>query len=171
MPNSFKDALVKSIQELRMPKYNEIPNVGLYLEQTAKYISKECYLGEMQLTGSMISNYVKKGLIESPVKKQYSRDQIGYLIFITMAKSVMTMEDIKLLIEIQKKDYSAEVAYNYFAEEFENAVRYVFGLNSGMETVGENNREEKAMLRNVVIAVAYQTYINKFFEYYRKNNL
>ncbi len=168
MPSSFKEALADIVKDMKMPKYNEIPSVGLYLEQTAKYISEDCYFGEVQLTGSMISNYVKKGLIENPVKKQYSREQIGYLIFITMAKSIMSIEDIKLLIEMQKNSYPPETAYNYFAQEFENAVQYVFGLKNEMDSVGENNREEKTMLRNVVIAVAYQTYINSFFKYYRE---
>ena len=59
-----------AIRQFTLPSYNEIPNVGLYLEQTAKYISEylTC-LGDFALTGSMISNYVKKGLIKNPVKK------------------------------------------------------------------------------------------------------
>ena len=81
-----KQQIGQSVQSFRLPRYSEIPNVGLYLEQAAKYMGEYLApLGEYALTPSMISNYVKKGLIGSPVKKQYSRDQIAYLFFIAVA--------------------------------------------------------------------------------------
>ena len=75
-----KQQISQSIADFRLPRYNEIPNVGLYLEQATKYVCEYLApLGEYNLTPSMISNYVKKGLIANPVKKQYSREQIAYL--------------------------------------------------------------------------------------------
>lgn len=68
-------ALVPSIEGFKMPTFDQIPNVGLYLEQTTTFLNE--YLEPLygtQLTSSMISNYVKKHLIESPIKKQYSRE-------------------------------------------------------------------------------------------------
>ncbi len=167
MPEKFKQSLKDTVMNFKLPKYNEIPNVGLYLEQTAKYISDIGHVGQIQVTGSMISNYVKKGLISNPVKKQYSREQIAYLIFITMAKSVLSMEDIKLLIEIQKRTYEPEVAYTYLAEEFENVLGYVFGLKPEMETIGRNNHDAKVMLRNLIITIAHKAYLEMCFKYYR----
>ena len=78
MKATTKEYIAASVRNFRLPRYEEIPNVGLYLEQTAKYINE--YLAPMQdgaLTPSMISNYVKKHLISNPIKKQYSRDQIA----------------------------------------------------------------------------------------------
>ncbi|MBR5535459.1 MAG: DUF1836 domain-containing protein [Clostridia bacterium] len=167
MPENFKDELKKAVLNFNLPKYNEIPSVGLYLEQTAKYISEINCNGEMIITSSMISNYVKKGLITNPVKKQYSRDQIAYLIFISMAKTVLSMEDIRLLIEMQKENYENEKAYNYLVEEFENVVKYVFGLQDEMVKIGENNHEVKMMLRNLIITVAHKAYLDTCFRYYR----
>ena len=75
-----------SIQGFHMPRYQDIPNMGLYLEQTTKYLNHFLApLGCMEVTSSMVSNYVKKGLIPSPVKKQYGADQIAYLFFIAVA--------------------------------------------------------------------------------------
>ena len=71
MDQIIKDKVAASIDRFRLPAYDAIPDVGLYLEQTAKYISD--YLAPvcaLPITGSMISNYVKKGLIKSPVRKQ-----------------------------------------------------------------------------------------------------
>ncbi len=167
MTEEFKSVFKEAAKDFKLPKYNEIPSVGLYLEQTAKYISEINYNGEPVITGSMISNYVKKGLISNPVKKQYSRDQIAYLIFIAIAKSVLNMEDIRLLIEMQKQSYPNEIAYNYLVEEFENVVGYVFGLKDEMETIGKNNHEVKVMLRNLIITVAHKAYLDVCFKYYR----
>lgn len=158
------DEILDSIHNFSLPRYEEIPNVGLYLEQTSKYISEylEC-LGDCALTGSMISNYVKKDLITNPVKKQYDRDQIGYLFFIAIAKSVLSMEDIRLLIQLQKEAYEPRKAYEYFRMELENVLRYVFGLKEHLDTLGNDRTQTKNMLRNVIITAAHKIYLDKYF--------
>ena len=161
-PNA-KNEITSSVADFYLPRYNDIPNVGLYLEQVVKYISE--YIGPIEnisLTSSMISNYVKKGLIENPVKKQYNREQIAYLIFIAVAKSVLSMEDIRLLFEMQRKTYSPKKAYDYFCTEFENVLDYVFGIKEKLDTVGNDNNDTKTMLRNTIIAVAYKIYLEKY---------
>ena len=153
---------MRSIAEFRLPRYEEIPNVGLYLEQTTKYIAE--YLAPLQdgaITGSMISNYVKKGILDNPVKKQYSRDQIAYLFFIALAKSVLSLEEITWMIRLQRASYSPEVAYGYFCSELENVLFYVFGLKQELDQVGSEKTEEKTILRNTIIAVAHKIYLNK----------
>ena len=57
-----------SARDYRMPRYKEIPNVGLYLEQTVKYINECLAPIEISITPSMLSNYVKKGYIDRPKK-------------------------------------------------------------------------------------------------------
>lgn len=157
------------MQDFRLPRYNEIPGVGLYLEQTTKYIA-EC-LAPLQgdaLTASMISNYVKRGLIDSPVKKQYSRDQIAYLIFITVVKAVLSMDNIRVLIGVQKNSYAPQVAYDYFCSELENILDFVFGKKELPDIVGTENTEEKIMLRNTTITVAYKIYLDRMFHLMRE---
>lgn len=159
--------LSEDIKNFSLPKYNEIPNVGLYLEQTAKYISE--YLEPLEqnaLTGSMISNYVKKGLVSNPVKKQYNREQIAYLIFIAIAKSVLSIEDIKTTIEIQKKSYSSERAYNYFESEFKNIINFVFGITENLQEIGTDSTEQKTLLRNIIITIAHKVYLEKNFKHF-----
>ena len=69
MKNEMKKELADSIKLFHLPRYAELSDVGLYLEQTTKYIN-QCLapLGCVEITGSMISNYVKKGLVANPVK-------------------------------------------------------------------------------------------------------
>ena len=73
-----KEKMLLKIQSFRLPGFNEIPDVGLFLEQTTKYISNILApLEGITITSSMISNYVKRKLIKNPVKKQYDREQIA----------------------------------------------------------------------------------------------
>ena len=164
MKQKLKKEIAATIADFRLPRYEEIPEVGLYLEQTAKYIAD--YLAPLEditITSSMISNYVKKGLITNPVRKQYSREQIAYLMFVAVAKTVLSMEDIGLLFEMQKKVYTAQRAYNYFCLEFENVLFHVFGIKDSLDTVGVDHTDEKQMLRNTIITVAHKIYLDKYF--------
>ena len=58
--------MIENIEGFRLPRYEQIPNVGLYLEQVVRYVNAHLApLGESELTSSMVSNYVKQGLIPS----------------------------------------------------------------------------------------------------------
>ena len=118
---------------------------------------------DITITGSMISNYVKKGLIENPTKKQYYRDQIAYLIFIAFAKSVLSLENIRMLVEMQKKTYGNQRAYDYFCEEFENILQFVFNLKETLDNVGSDVSDEKVMLRNTIVTISHKLYLDQCF--------
>ena len=150
------------IKNFELPKYREIPNVGLYLDQVSKYLNEFLNVfPESSITNSMISNYVKKKLISNPIKKQYNRDQIAYLLFIAITKSTLSLENMGQLFDIQKEKYSVEEAYNYFAAHFDTALKVVFGLEKNESL--EINNEEKELLHNIVKTVAYQIYIKEAF--------
>ena len=106
---------------------------------------------------------VKKGLVGNPVKKQYNREQIAYLIFIAIAKTVLSLEDIQLLINMQKKTYSPRKAYEYFCSEFENILFFIFELKDTLDEIGAETSHEKTMLRNTIITVAHKIYLDKYF--------
>ncbi len=162
MDQQIKEEIIQSVSKLQLPAYREIPTVGLFLDQTAKYISE--YLAPLldtALTGSMISNYVKKKLIANPVKKQYGRDQIAYLFFIAVAKQIMTLEEIQCLIDQQKKVYEVERAYNYFCRELQNVVFYVCGVTDTLPTAEKDESDEKMLLRSTIIAVAHKAYVSQ----------
>ena len=149
----------------RLPMYEDIPDVGLYLEQTVKYINSYFDpFDDMNLTASMVSNYVKKGLVANAVKKQYYREQIAYLFFIAVAKNVLSMENLSLFIGIQKETYTVKKAYDYFCAELENVMEYVFGIKSELANVGSDETEEKHMLRNTIITAAYKLYLDCCFD-------
>ena len=162
MTNAQKQAVAASVENFRLPRYHEIPDVGMYLEQTHAYISGilEPILPG-RITASMISNYVKKGLIENPVKRRYSRQQIAYLFFIAAAKNVLSLDALRGFIQIQQQTYALEKAYNYFADEFENMLFFSFELKDTMDTVGEDSTDERRLLYSCIAAVTQMIYLEK----------
>ena len=149
-----------AMESFRLPTYREIPSVGLYLDQTSKYIN-ECLsiIPGCSITNSMISNYVKHKLIANPVKKQYGRDQIAYLIFIALTKCVLSMEDVAGLFDIQKRTSTCEEAYECFARFFEEDLQR---MSQGKEIspLKEKNKE-KALLKTLITTVVQHIYLNE----------
>ena len=106
--------MAEIIKEFHMPRYGEIPNVGLYLDQTVQYINQSIQiLGCPPITNSMISNYVKLVDYVKPVKKLYYADQIVHLLVITIMKNVLSLENIHKLFRMQKGVYTDRVAYEF----------------------------------------------------------
>lgn len=154
-----------NISEFHIPRYRELPDVGLYLDQVAKYINSGLEaLGCQEITTSMVSNYVKKGYIASPVKKQYYAEQIAYLFFIAVAKNVLSMENISRLFEMQRRTYETQVAYDYFCQELENMLQFIFGYKEELEEVGTTASEAKKILRSAITAMAQIIYLGYCFE-------
>ena len=149
--------------DFNLPQYSEIPGVGLFLEQVSKYINEVLApLGEAELTGSMISNYVKKGIVDNPVRKQYSRDQIACLIYIAMAKNVLSLDDITVVIRLQKQTCDVRTAYEYFREEFPSVLAAVFE-NREIEAKSSDS-ELKQISKNISITIAHKIYLDQIFQ-------
>lgn len=164
MKQESKERIALSLRDFRLPRYQEIPNMGLYLDQAVKYMAEYLGpLGEYSLTSSMVSNYVKKGLVSNPVKKQYSREQISYLIYISIAKVSVSIDNINLMLQIQQDSYPTERAYEYFRNELKNVLDFVFGFKDRLDNVGEEDTEQKFLLRKAVIAFAYKMYLDIYF--------
>ena len=162
MKQETKQQIADSLRDFRLPRYNEIPTVGLYLEQATKYIGEYLApLGEYTLTPSMISNYVKKGLIANPVKKQYGREQLAYLFFIAMAKSVLSLDALTGFIKLQQRTYPLPKAYDYYCEQFESLLRFSFEISDSVEIVGEDNTDEKRLLFTCIVSAVQKVYLEK----------
>ena len=101
------------MQKINLPNYENIPDVGLYLDQVKKYINS--YLNEeYALTSNMITNYVKQKIVPKGYKKTYSRGHIAQFMLIAYFKTVLSMEQIKIIFTYYLKKYSIEEFYNIF---------------------------------------------------------
>lgn len=165
MTNEAKQRIADSVRNFRLPRYQEIPDVGLYLDQAAKYIDGYLIpLGGVGLTPSMISNYVKKGLIANPVKKLYTRDHIAYLFFVAVAKNVLSLDALMSFIRLQQQTYDLPKAYDYFCQETENFLQFTFELKDTVEISGEDNTDEKRLLYTCIVAAVQKVYLEKCLE-------
>ena len=160
-----KQKIADSLRDFHLPRYEELPDVGLYLEQTAKYISEFLSpLEEGSLTPSMVSNYVKKGLIRNPVKKQYGREQIAYLFFIALTKNVLSLDGLINFIALQNRTYSLQKAYDYFCEQFENTLLFTAEVKDTLDIAGEDTTDEKRLLFSCIVAVTQKIYLERCLE-------
>ena len=122
-----------SIDKLHIPRWNELPNVDLYLDQVvnlinstfSSYISLDNDVKKQEnqiLTKTMINNYVKNGLIDAPTRKLYSKIQLAKLFVICILKQVYSMHEIRILIKMALKYGTDEETYNNFCDLFEEAL-------------------------------------------------
>ena len=125
MNQEMKRRVTSCAAGFSLPRYRELPSVGLYLDQTVQLVNS-CFRGfpGVELTPSMVSNYVKKGVISHPVKKKYSREQLASLIYIVLSKNVLSLENIDTLFQMQRAHCTAAEAYDYFCDEMENCLPF-----------------------------------------------
>lgn len=102
------------------PKWEEIPNIDLYLDQVLLYVNQVCAPvssdSEKGLTASMVNNYVKHGYISKPEKKKYQRKQIARFIAITTLKSVFSIQEIAQTLNTLHTETNSEELYNSFVD-------------------------------------------------------
>lgn len=163
---------LSSLSSFALPRYSEIPDVGLYLNQCATYINRVFQpLGGISITESMISNYVKKKLVPNPVKKQYSRESIAILLFIAAAKTVVSLDDIQTLLVLVRKNFQSEESYEFFRREFSIVLGEVFGFECEERDENESGRLEKELLGNILVTVCNKIYIDLAFSFLRKSGI
>ena len=154
MENRFKD--------FHMPRFEEIPDIDLYMDQLLVYIDKVLSpilinsTGEKTLTTSMVNNYVKQGILPATVKKRYSREHVIILIEICLAKQIYSIPEIGKLIAVQNAIFDIKTSYNYICTELENALKTTFANEPLLKDSGQSNNEARLLVRNTVIAFAHK---------------
>ncbi len=156
-----------SIDKFHIPRWNELPNVDLYLDQVVKlinsclcpYIFNSDYknVENELLTKTMINNYVKNNLIEPPIKKQYSKIQLAKLFVICVLKQVYSMQDIKNLINIALVDSTIQIAYDKFCKLFEEALLCTY---TRKDFIDKNSSSDNLyLLKSVLLSCSYKIYV------------
>ncbi|MBP3891541.1 MAG: DUF1836 domain-containing protein [Solobacterium sp.] len=151
----------KALAEFRLPTYEEIPDIGLYLDQVVKYINSYFVaFPEMNVTASMLTNYVKLKLVKRINKKTYVREQIALFFFIAMAKTVISMDHIRILIKQNEKD-SFETQYKEFTHILHEA------LSSFQQKNTFPSQNEEQILAYIARAIAYKMYLERKLQTYQ----
>lgn len=108
------------------PKWEDIPNIDLYLDQVLLYVNQVCAPispdKEKGLTASMVNNYVKHGYLTKPDKKKYQRKQIARLIAITTLKSVFSIQEIAQTLNSLQTQASSDQLYDAFVDYMNHGI-------------------------------------------------
>lgn len=96
--------LTDILNNMKLIKPEDIPNIDLYMDQVTTFMDKHLYSVkrfdvDRALTKTMINNYAKNELLPSPEKKKYSKDHVLLLTFIYYFKNVLSISDIKKLLQ------------------------------------------------------------------------
>ena len=108
------------------PKWEDIPNIDLYLDQVLLYVNQVCAPispdKDKGLTASMVNNYVKHGYLTKPDKKKYQRKQIARLIAITTLKSVFSIQEIAQTLNSLQTQVSSDQLYDAFVDYMNHGI-------------------------------------------------
>ncbi|ORO64690.1 DUF1836 domain-containing protein [Streptococcus oralis] len=108
------------------PKWEDIPNIDLYLDQVLLYVNQVCAPispdKDKGLTASMVNNYVKHGYLTKPDKKKYQRRQIARLIAITTLKSVFSIQEIAQTLNTLQTQASSDQLYDAFVDYMNDGI-------------------------------------------------
>ena len=93
----------KYLAAYRLPAWEQIPDLGLYMEQVVlllrqylDYLPPELKQPE-PITAAAINNYVRTRLLPEPRKKRYYRAHISYLIMICTLKQALRLSELQTL--------------------------------------------------------------------------
>ena len=121
---------VAGISGFHLPRWEQIPALGLYMDQVVTVIEEALlpilsFTGEAFITSSMVNNYVKLGMVKKPEKKKYNREHIAGLIVITILKQSLAIGDIRLGIDAVVASQEQGRAYDSFCDYLERALGIV----------------------------------------------
>ena len=94
-------SLAERMRSVHISRIREMPRIELYLDQLLTLVSQELEFmqvpGETLVTGSMVNNYVKQGVIPAPRKKRYTRRHVASLLFVCALKRVFSISQVSQL--------------------------------------------------------------------------
>ena len=148
--------VVERVLAFRCPRWEELPDVELYVDQMVSYIERHLSVLDIEeeghfITASMINNYVKMKLIPAPVKKRYG----ARLMVVCSLKRDFSISELSTMINMELAKFENRVIYNLFCEEMEQTIRHVF-LGEVIAPPGPSS--EEAILRAVMTAFANKLY-------------
>ena len=111
----------KYLISYRLPTWEEIPDIGLYMEQVILLLKQYLdYLPpdikeEQYITAAAINNYVRTKIMPEPVKKRYYRVHMAYMIIIFTLKQSLSIATVKNIIPMDISEDEVKEIYSNFA--------------------------------------------------------
>ena len=164
--NQSVEKWLNELNNFSFKDYENLPDLELYMEQVINYLERELDIFktstlDKQITSSMINNYVKGEVLNSPIKKKYNKNHIAAIEQICTLKQVLSIAEVK---EILDSSYNNEVEkaqiFNAFNklnnEKISIAVEEAF---KNLNNIEENDTEGLIHL-GLEFALTANAYIN-----------
>ena len=128
------------IREFKLPRWEELPSIDLYLEQVLSLL--EDWLKDWLsfdekkiMTKTMVNNYVKQRVVPAPRRRRYTRRHVATLTFVCAFKRVFSINEIKALYEACiDEGVNVASAYDELAGALEQAVAQRFEGEGALAT-------------------------------------
>lgn len=116
----------KAVSGYSLPKWENIPDIGLYMDQVIVLLSqylglispaeiKETDEGEQSdgkiFSASAINNYVRLKIMPAPIKRKYYRVHIAYLIIIFTLKPAVSINFVKEMLSNEMSEERVKELY------------------------------------------------------------
>ncbi len=155
--NEFKN-IIESVNFPETINLSDIPEIELYMDQVTTFIDDKLKtykrnVNDKILTKTMINNYTKDKLLPPSNKKKYSKNHMILLILIYHLKSVLSINDIRLLLSyfnldsenFNHKNELLEQIYNKFVE-FQKTEVSEFSCIDLLENINNNDKMSLTLL-------------------------
>lgn len=110
------------MKEDRPENWETLPDIELYMDQVVSYLPRQSVGGKIpSMTSAMINNYVKDGLLPRACGKRYHKEHLIYLTAIGLLKNVLTVRDMKLLLDSEIHKGAEAAFYEKFLRGIDEA--------------------------------------------------
>lgn len=122
--NDQLESLRRLLAEWRPAGYDSLPDLDLYKDQLLEYMQRQQmpHGGDDALTGAMVNNYIKSGLLPRPEGKRYQRQHLAILTALCQLKQVLSMSDIGTLLALQPDAGQPETFYPRYLDQLDRAL-------------------------------------------------
>ena len=120
----------KYLENYRLPRWEDIPDMGLYMEQVIKLLKQYLdYLPpelkeENFITAATINNYVRKKIMPEPINRKYYRKHIAYLIIICSLKQSLSIPVLQKMIPVDLTEEELKETYTAYVNRQKLGVSY-----------------------------------------------
>ena len=137
------DEMIRFLDTISYVKPDKIPYIDIYMDQVTGIMDEHLkrvkrHEDDKILTKTMINNYTKAKILPPPEKKKYSREHMFLLLFIYYYKGILSLEDLKTILE--------DVRIRYFKNDdisVEDIYKEVFSMEACQMEVLKNDISQK----------------------------
>ena len=177
------NSIIASLRRIDTISSDEFPGIDLYMDQLTSFMNDRLKKTtrypdtDKILTKTMINNYAKNDLLPPPEKKKYSKDHLIILLFIYYYKNIMTINDIRTILEPLRERFKTEDAdltiekiydecYGLQKDELEPVIedikkKYERSLRTFEEADLSEDEKKRMQMFSFITLLSYDVYVKK----------